>query len=240
VIVTGASGGIGSATARLAAQRGYAVAIHYRSNRLNADRLVEEVAASGGRAIAVRADVAVEGDVASLFATVEEVLGPVSALVNNAGISGHRAPVESLTVDNLRHVIDTNLVGCFLCCREAVRRMRVSHRGTIVNVSSTAALGGGNGIVAYAATKAGVEALTVGLAREVGPLGIRVNAVRPGVIDTPMNAFDRNPEARAQVDKTVPLGRSGSPDEVAASILWLLSDEASFVHGAVLTVSGGR
>jgi NAD(P)-dependent dehydrogenase (short-subunit alcohol dehydrogenase family) len=240
VIVTGASGGIGSATARLAAQRGYSVAVHYRSNRQSADRLVEEVAASGGRAIAVRADVAVEGDVASLFATVEEVLGPVSALVNNAGTPGHRAPVESLTIDNLRHVIDTNLVGCFLCCREAVRRMRGSNRGTIVNVSSTAALGGGNGIVSYAATKAGVEALTVGLAREVGPLGIRVNAVRPGVIDTPMNAFDRNPEARAQVDKTIPLGRIGDPDEVAAAILWLLSDEASFVHGAVLTVSGGR
>jgi NAD(P)-dependent dehydrogenase (short-subunit alcohol dehydrogenase family) len=240
VIVSGASGGIGAATARLAARHGYSVAVHYRSNRKRAEALVEEVLASHGRAAAIRADIAIESDVMSLFETVEGTLGPVSALVNNAGTAGERAPVDALTIDNLRQVVDTNLIGCFLCCREAVRRMRARNRGAIVNVSSTAAVGGGNGIVAYAATKAGIEALTVGLAREVGPLGIRVNAVRPGVIDTPMNAFDRDPEARARVDKSVPLGRIGDPAEVAAAILWLLSDEASFVHGAVLTVSGGR
>jgi NAD(P)-dependent dehydrogenase (short-subunit alcohol dehydrogenase family) len=243
LLVTGADGGIGSAVARLAARRNYAVAAHYWINRPGAEALVQQIAAEGGRAAVVHADVRVESEVVLLFETVESELGPIAALVACAGITGERTPLESLTLANLENVLDTNLVGSFLCAREAVRRMRRHGRGGgIVMVSSTAAQsgGGGGGIIAYAASKAGIEALTAGLAREVGPSGIRVNAVRPGAIDTPMNAFDKNPEHLAYFSQTSPLRRIGRPEEVAASILWLLSEEASFVHGAVLTVSGGR
>jgi NAD(P)-dependent dehydrogenase (short-subunit alcohol dehydrogenase family) len=240
LVVTGGSRGIGAATARMAAQQGYSVGVNFRTGRNEAETVVDGIVRDGGRAIAIQADISDEADVIALFDTVERELGPVAALVNNAGTPGKRAPLRDLTLDEFRNVVDVNLIGSFLCAREAVKRMTPGG-GSIINVSSTAAQsGGGGGIVAYAASKAGIETMTLGLARETGRLGIRVNAVRPGTIDTEMNAFDKNPDFLKHFSETAPLGRVGKPEEVAAAILWLMSDAASFVHGAVLTVSGGR
>jgi NAD(P)-dependent dehydrogenase (short-subunit alcohol dehydrogenase family) len=244
LVVTGASRGIGAATARLAASRGYAVCANFRENEAAARGIVTAIQERGGEAIAVQADVASEADVVRLFATVDEKLGVVTALVNNAGMLEKQSKVETMTAERILRVLATNVVGSFLCAREAVRRMsleRGGHGGAIVNLSSAAArLGGSGEYVDYAASKGAVDTLTVGLAREVAGEGIRVNAVRPGIIETEIHASGGDPDRAERKGKTAPLGRAGRVDEVAHAILWLLSSEASYVTGAIIDVTGGR
>jgi NAD(P)-dependent dehydrogenase (short-subunit alcohol dehydrogenase family) len=244
LVVTGGSRGIGAATVKLAARRGYDVAINYRARRAAAEAVAADAARHGVRAIAVQGDVAREGDVLRLFERVDAELGRLTALVNNAGIVGPVARVQDLDAGALKAVLDLNVAGSFLCAREAVRRMSTAnggHGGAIVNLSSIAARIGNPGVwVHYAASKAAIDTFTLGLAREVGGDGIRVNAVAPGLIDTeihePLGGSARYP---AIVEQT-PLGRVGTAEEVAEAILWLLSDAASYVTGTVLEVGGGR
>ena len=244
MIVTGASRGIGAATARLAAQRGYAVAVNYQSNREAADAVVRDIERSNGRAIAIAADVSREADVLRLFDEVDRSLGRVSALVNNAGVVDRSARVESITAERFARMFAINVAGSFLCAREAVKRMSRRHGGAggaIVNLSSIAAkLGGAGDYVDYAAAKGAIDTFTVGLAREVGAEGIRVNAVRPGVIRTEIHATSGDPGRAERIGATAPLARAGEADEVARAVLWLLSAEASYISGAILDVSGGR
>jgi NAD(P)-dependent dehydrogenase (short-subunit alcohol dehydrogenase family) len=244
VIVTGGSRGIGAATATLAAARGYAVCVNYRSNIAAADRVVGAIARSGGRAIAVRADVSIEADVIRLFETCDAELGGVTALVNNAGILERQMRVESMDAARLQRVFATNVTGAFLCAREAVKRMSTKHGGrggAIVNVSSAASrIGGAEEYVDYAASKGAIDTLTIGLAKEVAAEGIRVNAVRPGVIRTEIHASGGEPGRVDRVKASVPMQRGGEADEVATAIVWLLSDEASYTTGAFIDVSGGR
>ncbi len=240
MIVTGAGRGIGAATARLGAERGYAVAINYRGSKEQAEALAAEIAAGGGRAIAVQGDVAKEADAVRLFETVDNVLGPVTALVNNAGITGPTRRVADIDYETLRSVLDINVIGSFLCAREAVRRMSTARGGgggAIVNISSRASeIGGGGEFVIYGASKGAIDTFTVGLAREVAAEGIRVNAVNPGLIDTEIHEGDR----LARIAPSVPMARAGTAEEVAEAVLWLLSDAASYVTGAFIHVSGGR
>ena len=242
LLVTGASRGIGAATARLAAARGFSVGVNYLGNRTAAERVAAEIESSGAKAIAVRADVGEEAEVAKLFETVDRELGPVTALVNNAGINGGYSRVDEVDGARLTQVFATNVFGTFFCAREAVRRMSTAHGGpggAIVNVSSQAATFGGNKLAHYAASKAAVNALTIGLAREVAGEGIRVNAVSPGVIET--DALDGLDAGRLEgLKASLPMERFGGPEEVADTILWLLSDQASYVTGAILPVAGGR
>ena len=244
LIVTGGSRGIGAATARLAAKRGYAVCVNYLENRDAAQVVVDDIARAGGRAIAVPADVSREADVARLFETVDRSLGPVTALVNNAGTLERQARVEEMSAERINRVLATNVTGSFLCAREAVRRMSTKHGGrggAIVNVSSAASrLGSAGEYVDYAASKGAVDTLTVGLANEVAAEGIRVNAVRPAFIYTDIHARGGEPGRVDRVKHAVPLRRGGQPEEVARAILWLLSDEASFTTGAFIEVAGGK
>jgi NAD(P)-dependent dehydrogenase (short-subunit alcohol dehydrogenase family) len=244
LIVTGGGRGIGAATAQLAASRGYAVCVNYRTNKTAAESVVGKIERIGGRAIAVAADVASEPDVVRLFKTVDEQLGPVTALVNNASILEKQMRLEDMDVARLERVFATNVIGPFLCAREAVRRMsneRGGKGGAIVNVSSTAAHYGSPGeYVDYAASKGAIETLTIGLAREVAEHGIRVNGVRPGHIYTEIHAAGGEPNRVERLKDTIPMKRGGQPIEVAHAILWLLSDEASFTTGTFLDVSGGR
>jgi NAD(P)-dependent dehydrogenase (short-subunit alcohol dehydrogenase family) len=244
IIVTGASRGIGAATARLAAQQGYAVCVNYRRNQAAAERVVQSIEAGGGQAIAVAADVAVEADVERLFRITGERLGALTALVNNAGVLETQARVESLDAARLARIFATNVIGPFLCAREAVRRMstrRGAAGGAIVNVSSAAArLGSPGEYVDYAASKGALDTLTIGLAQEVAQEGIRVNTVRPGFIYTEMHASGGEPNRVDRVAVGVPMKRGGTPEEVAQAILWLLSDAASYTTGAFIDVSGGR
>jgi NAD(P)-dependent dehydrogenase (short-subunit alcohol dehydrogenase family) len=243
-IVTGASRGIGAATARLAAARGYAVCVNYRSRRDAADRVVEAIRAEGGTALAVRADVAVEADVVALFEACDKGLGTPVALVNNAGVLETQMRVDAMDAARIQRIFATNVVGAFLCAREAVRRMSTARGGpggAIVNVSSAAArLGAPNEYVDYAASKGALDTLTIGLAQEVAQEGIRVNAVRAGFIYTEMHASGGEPGRVDRVKAFVPLRRGGLPEEVAQAILWLLSDEAGFTTGSFIDVSGGR
>src|SRR5512144_1224379 len=238
IVVTGASRGIGAATARLAAARGYAVCVNYLSAAREAAVLADDIGAAGGRAIAVRADVAVEADVVALFAAVDRQLGRVSALVNNAGTLEKQMRVEAMDGARLARVFATNVTGSFLCAREAVRRMSTrhgGHGGAIVNVSSAAArLGSAGEYVDYAASKGAIDTFTLGLAREVADEGIRVNAVRPGLIHTDIHARGGEPGRVERLQGGVPMRRGGTPDEVAHAILWLLSREASYVTGTVI------
>jgi NAD(P)-dependent dehydrogenase (short-subunit alcohol dehydrogenase family) len=244
VIITGASRGIGAATARLAASRGYAVCVNYRSNASAADAVVSSISRDGGRAVAVQADIAIEGDVLRLFETCDRVLGRVTALVNNAGMLERQMRVEDMDAARLQRVFAANVTGAFLCAREAVRRMSTRHGGAggaIVNVSSIASrIGGPNEYVDYAASKGAIDTLTLGLSREVAEEGIRVNAVRPGVIDTEIHASGGEPGRVERVRHAVPMKRGGTAEEVAQAILWLLSSEASYTTGALVDVTGGR
>jgi NAD(P)-dependent dehydrogenase (short-subunit alcohol dehydrogenase family) len=244
LIVTGGSRGIGAATAQLAAREGYAVCVNYRANRAAADAVVAGIARSGGNAAAIAADVAKEADVIRLFDECAAALGPVTALVNNAGILEQHMRVDEMSAERLERVFATNILGAFLCAREAVRRMSTRHGGRgggIVNVSSVAAsLGSPNEYVDYAASKGAVDTLTIGLAREVAEEGIRVNAVRPGVIYTQIHASGGEPNRVERVKAAVPMKRGGQPEEVARAILWLLSESSSYCTGAFIDVSGGR
>ena len=239
LVVTGGGRGIGAATARLAAERGYSVCVNYRKEKDAAEKLAREI---GG--LAVQADVAAEADVVRLFKTVDEKLGRVNVLVNNAGIVDRGARVEAMSAERIQRMLAVNVLGSFLCAREAVKRMSKRHGGSggaIVNVSSIAAqLGSPGEYVDYAAAKGAIDTFTVGLAKEVGPEGIRVNGVRPGVVRTEIHLASGDPARVDRIGSAAPLQRAGEADEIARSILWLASDEASYISGALLDVSGGR
>ena len=244
LLITGGSRGIGAATALLAAQRGYAVAVNYTRHAEAANEVVRQIRASGGHAIAVQADVAEEAQVLAMFETIDAQLGQLTALVNNAGVVDVAARVDEMSAARLRRMFDINVLGSFLCAREAVKRMSTRHGGTggaIVNVSSVAArLGGAGQYVDYAASKGAIDTLTVGLAKEVALEGIRVNAVRPGIIETEIHASGGQPERAQQMAPMVPMQRAGSALEVAQAIVWLLSAESSYTTGSLLDVTGGR
>ena len=244
LLVTGGSRGIGAAIVRLAACAGYPVAFTYVQDAKSAESLAADIGAGGGRAFAVQADVAIEADVVRAFEAAEAELGPLAGLVNNAGITGPLCRVDALDAAMLERVFAVNVIGTLLCSREAVRRMSTAHGGAggaIVNLSSVAArLGGPGDYVHYAATKGAVDSLTVGLAREVANEGIRVNAVSPGLIETEIHAATGDPGRLARMVPSVPMRRAGTAEEVAQTILWLLSPAASYVTGANLDVSGGR
>lgn len=241
VIVTGGSRGIGAAICRAAATAGYGVCLSYVENAAAAEGVCAAITAAGGEAIAVRGDVADPNFAGRLFDAAAERLGPAVALVNNAGVTGRLAPFREATVETMRRVLDVNLLGTMVCAQEAVRRWAASGTaGRIVNLSSIAAtLGAPNEYVVYAATKAGVETFTLGLAKEVAAAGIRVNAVAPGTVYTDIHATAGEPDRPARVVSRVPMGRIGEPEEIAEAVVWLLSDKASYVTGTVLRVSGG-
>jgi NAD(P)-dependent dehydrogenase (short-subunit alcohol dehydrogenase family) len=244
LIVTGASRGIGAAIARLAAQHGYAVAVNFNSGEKEAKIIVAEIKAAGGRALAIPADVSHEEQIIELFNTAERELGPIKALVNNAGITGGFARVENVTADAIAKTLAVNVTGSILCAREAVRRMstkRGGSGGAIVNISSIAARTGAAGEwVHYAASKGAIDSFTVGLAREVATEGIRVNAVKPGLVDTEIHATSGEPGRLQRLMGTIPMNRPGQPSEVAEAVLWLLSPAASYVTGSILEIGGGR
>jgi NAD(P)-dependent dehydrogenase (short-subunit alcohol dehydrogenase family) len=244
LLITGGSRGIGAATARIAGGRGYSVCVNYRRNRDAADAVVKDIQAAGARAVAVAADVAVEADVVRLFEACDQALGSPAALVNNVGILETQMRVDAMDAARLARVFTTNIIGAFLCAREAVRRMSSRYGGAggaIVNVSSGASrLGSPGEYVDYAASKGAMDTLTIGLAREVAAEGIRVNAVRAGFIYTDIHASGGEPGRVDRVKDLVPMKRGGTPGEVAAAILWLLSEEASYTTGAFIDVAGGK
>jgi len=243
-MVTGGGRGIGAATARLAAKRGYSVCLGYLKDRASADGVVQEIRSAGGSAIAVAGDVAIEKDVLHLFEECDRSLGPLTALVNNAGIVVTRSRVEAMDMARLQRMFSTNVVGAFLCAREAIRRMSTKHGGkggAIVNVSSGAArLGSPGEWVDYAASKGAIDTMTLGLAKELADEKIRVNCVRPGFVNTGIHAGAGEPNRIERLRDGIPMKRGGEPEEVARAILWLLSDEASYSTGAILDVTGGR
>jgi NAD(P)-dependent dehydrogenase (short-subunit alcohol dehydrogenase family) len=244
MLVTGASRGIGAATAWMAAQRGYAVAVNYTRQQQAADALVERIRRAGGRAIAVQADVADESQVLAMFAAVDEQLGRLTALVNNAGVVDVSARLDEMSAARFRRMFDVNVLGSLLCAREAVKRMSTRHGGrggAVVNVSSAASrLGSPAQYVDYAAAKGAIDAFTIGLAKEVAAEGIRVNAVRPGLIETDIHASGGLPHRVRDLAPQVPMQRGGTPEEVAHAILWLMSPEASYTTMSLLEISGGR
>ncbi|WP_312380933.1 SDR family oxidoreductase [Stutzerimonas balearica] len=244
MLITGASRGIGAATAQLAARRGYAVCLNYRQRADAAEQLAQRIRQSGGRAITVAADVADEKQVAALFAAIDREFGRLDVLVNNAGMLERQMRLEEMDAGRLQRVFATNVLGSFLCAREAIKRMSTAHGGrggAIVNLSSVAArLGAPNEYIDYAAAKAAIDAMTIGLAKEVAAEGIRVNAVRPGVVYTEIHASGGEPDRVERVRASVPMARGGQPEEIAEAVLWLASDQASYSSGALLDVAGGR
>ena len=244
LLVTGGSRGIGAATCLLAAQKGYAVAVNYAHNAQAANNVVQQITQAGGKAIAVQGDVAQEADILAMFKTVDTQLGRLTAFVNNAGVVDVASRVDAMSVARLKRMFDINITGSFLCAREAVLRMSTRHGGTggsIVNLSSAAArLGGPGQYVDYAASKGAMDTFTIGLAKEVALEGIRVNAVRPGIIETDIHASGGEPDRAQRMAPLVPMQRSGSAMEVAQAIVWLLSDEASYCTGTFIDVAGGR
>lgn len=243
MVVTGGSRGIGAAICRLAAERGYDLCVNYAADSRAAEAVVAEVEAAGRRAVAVQADLSKPEEIAPLFAAAAE-LGPLTALVNNAGITGRISRLDAVDPQIICRTVDLNVTGAILAAREAVLRMSTRHGGQgggIVNISSIASLLGSPGEYTwYAATKGAIDSFTVGLAKEVAGEGIRVNAVAPGIIETGIHAAGGNPDRIAQTAPSVPLGRAGTPQEIAQSALWLLSEDASYVTGAILRASGGR
>lgn len=243
MLITGGSRGIGAATARLAASRGYAVAINYRAEREAAERLVAEIESKGGVAWAIQADIGVEAEIEAMFAALDARFGRLDVLVNNAGIVDQVCRVEAMSFERVERMMRINVAGPFICAREAIKRMSLQHGGkggAIVNVSSAAAhRGGANEYVDYAASKGAIDTFSEGLAKELASDGIRVNVVRPGVIRTEIHASGGRPDKPEQSAKGIPLGRAGEVEEIAGGILWLASSEASFTTGAVLDIDGG-
>jgi len=244
IIVTGASRGIGAATARLLGREKAAVVVNYRSAKAEAESVVRDIEASGGKAVAVQGDVGTETDILHLFAETDRVFGPLTGLVNNAGvIGGQKRRIDAITFANVMEVMRVNVAGPLLCAREAVKRMSTRNGGkggAIVNVSSLGALTGSpHAFIDYAASKGAVDSVTIGLAAEVVGSGIRVNAVRPGLIDTDIHDEAGIPDRVKRFGPTMPIGRAGTPDEVAEAIVWLLSDKASYVTGDFINVTGG-
>lgn len=244
ILITGGGRGIGAATALAAARAGYDVALSYKKDRGRADAVVAEIKKLGRKAFALQSDVAREDEIVALFGRVDRELGPLNALVNNAGITGRAVRVQDVDAATVNEVLAANVTGSFLCAREAVKRMSTrqgGRGGAIVNISSAASRHGSPGeYVHYAASKGAIDTFTVGLAKEVADDGIRVNAIRPGLIDTEIHASSGIPDRVARIAPTIPMKRVGTGDEVAAAVLWLLSDAASYVTGAILDVSGGR
>ena len=244
LLITGGSRGIGAATALLAAQDGWAVAVNYASNQAAANQVVQAIVQAGGQAIAVQGDVADEGQITRMFATVDQQLGPVTGLVNNAGVVDVTARVEDMSWQRLERMMRINVLGTFACAKEAIRRMSTRHGGqggVIVNLSSVAArLGAPSQYVDYAASKGAIDTFTVGLSKELAAENIRVNAVRPGVIDTDIHASGGLPNRARDLAPQIPMQRPGTAEETAQAIVWLLSDKASYVTGTCLDVTGGR
>jgi len=244
LLITGASRGIGAATARLAARQGWAVAVNYATNAQAAQEVVHDIRSAGGTALAVQADVGDEAQVLAMFQTIDAALGRLTGLVNNAGVVDVTTRVDSMGLARLQRMFNVNVIGSFLCAREAVRRMSTRHGGqggAIVNVSSAAArLGAAGQYVDYAAAKGAIDTMTVGLAREVAAEGIRVNAVRPGLIETDIHASGGLPDRVRDLSPQVPMQRGGTADEVAQAIVWLLSDAASYTTATLMDISGGR
>jgi NAD(P)-dependent dehydrogenase (short-subunit alcohol dehydrogenase family) len=243
-LVTGGSRGIGAAVARLAAEQGAAVAVNYVSNAEAAQAVVDDIVSQGGQAISCQGDMAVEADIMRVFDACEAKLGPVAVLVNNAGVLDQEGNLEEFSADRISRIVDLNVTGVLICCREAVRRMSTKNGGaggSIVNISSMAAtLGSGGAYVDYATSKGAIDTLTIGLAREVARQGIRVNGIRPGIIETDIHASGGNPSRAKDLADTVPMGRAGKPEEIAEAVIWLVSDKASYVTGSTINVSGGR
>jgi NAD(P)-dependent dehydrogenase (short-subunit alcohol dehydrogenase family) len=244
IVITGGSRGIGAATAKLAGAQGWSVTLSYIGNEKAARETAAAVEAAGGKALAVKSDASLEKDIVSLFDTAARTFGGIDGVVNNAGIVGVTAKLAEMDAERIKRIVDINVTGAILVAREAVRRMGKSHGGrggSLVNISSAAVkLGAPNTYVDYAAGKGGIETLTLGLSREVGPDGIRVSAVRPGVILTDIHASGGAPDRPYQIGATTPLGRPGDPEEVAEAVIWLLGDKSSYVTGAIVDVTGGR
>jgi NAD(P)-dependent dehydrogenase (short-subunit alcohol dehydrogenase family) len=244
LIVTGGSRGIGASTALLAARSGWRVVVNYQSNAVAADAVISSIRAEGGNAAMFKANVADEAAVLAMFDFAEEMFGPVTGLVNNAGILGQSSAFIDISLDRWRAIAEVNTVGTFLCAREAARRMSTSRGGrggTIVNISSMAAvLGGAGEFIDYASSKGAVDTLTIGLAKELAPQGIRVNGVRPGLIDTEIHASSGDPDRAQRLSASVPMQRVGTSEEVAEAVVWLLSQKSAYVTGKFVDVSGGR
>lgn len=244
LLITGGSDGIGATTAYLATEKGYKICVNYRQNKSGAETVVNAIRSKGGEAFAVQADVSIEEEVMKLFAAIDEQEGILMALVNNAAIIEPQMKVESMTAERIDKVFSTNVTGTFLCCREAIKRMSVKKNGqggSIVNVSSKAAAHGSPfEYIDYASSKGAIDTMTLGLSKELAEDHIRVNAVRPGIIKTAIHAKAGEPGRVDRVKEMVPMKRGGEPEEVANAILWLLSDEASYVTGALLDIAGGR